>query len=81
MAKRRSTMELPDWTFHDLRRTATTGMARLKVPPHVADAVLNHKEGAIAGVAAIYNKYAYLPDRQKALRKWEKHVLKQISAA
>lgn len=72
---------LPDWTFHDLRRTATTGMARLKVPPHVADAVLNHKEGAIAGVAAIYNKYAYLPDRQKALRKWEKHVLKQISAA
>ncbi len=72
---------LPDWTLHDLRRTATTGMARLQVPPHVADAVLNHKEGAIAGVAAIYNKYAYLPDRQKALRKWEKHVLEQISEA
>lgn len=39
-----------DWTLHDLRRTATTGMAQLGIPPHVADKVLNHKSGAIRGV-------------------------------
>jgi integrase len=72
---------VPDWTFHDLRRTATTGMARLDVAPHVADAILNHKDGTISGVAAIYNQYDYLKDSQLALKKWEKHVLKQISAA
>ena len=27
-----------DWTFHDLRRTAATGMARHKVPPHCQSA-------------------------------------------
>src|SRR5687768_12633266 len=31
-----------DWRLHDLRRTAVSGMARLGVPPHVADKILNH---------------------------------------
>ena len=56
-------------------------MARLDIAPHVADAILNHKDGTISGVAAIYNQYDYLKDSQLALKKWEKHVLKQISAA
>jgi integrase len=72
---------LSHWTFHDLRRTTTTGMARLNVHPHVADAILNHKNGTISGVAAIYNQHAYLKDRRKALRTWEKYVLKQVSTA
>jgi integrase len=66
---------MPDWTFHDLRRTATTGMARLGIHPHVADAVLNHKVGTIQGVAAIYNRHAYLEERRRALEAWEAHVL------
>src|SRR4051794_13514235 len=35
------------WTFHDLRRTAATGMARLNIAPHVVDRVLNHVSGTI----------------------------------
>ena len=66
---------MPDWSFHDLRRTATTGMARLGVPPHIADAVLNHKSGTIKGVAAVYNRHAYFDERREALEKWEAHVL------
>ena len=65
---------VPDWTFHDLRRTATTGMARLRVPPHIADAVLNHKSGTIKGVAAVYYRHAYLDERREALEAWEAHV-------
>ena len=49
--------EIPNWTLHDLRRTATTGMARLNFPPHVVDKILNHSSGTIRGVAAIYNRF------------------------
>ncbi len=57
------------WVLHDLRRTATTIMARNNVAPHVADKVLNHSAGtgAISGVAAVYNRYEYLPERKVAL--------------
>jgi integrase len=32
-----------DWRLHDLRRTCVSGMARLCIPPHVADKILNHQ--------------------------------------
>ncbi len=59
--------EIPGWRLHDLRRTAATGMARLKIAPHVVDKVLNHSSGTIRGVAAIYNRFAYLDERRAAL--------------
>nr|WP_299436827.1 tyrosine-type recombinase/integrase [uncultured Rhodospira sp.] len=66
---------MPHWTFHDLRRTVTTGLAKMGVHPHVADALLNHKSGTITGVAAVYNRHAYLDERRRALEAWEAHVL------
>jgi integrase len=30
------------WTMHDLRRTVRTGLGKLNVQPHIAEAVLNH---------------------------------------
>jgi integrase len=62
------------WVWHDLRRTATTGMARLGIAPHVADKVLNHTAGTIRGVAAIYNRYAYEEERRAALETWGRFV-------
>ena len=59
--------ELDAWIIHDLRRTATTIMARLNVAPHVADKILNHSAGTIRGVAATYNRFAYLDERKAAL--------------
>jgi len=63
-----------DWTFHDLRRTATTGLARLGIPPHIADKILNHTAGTIRGVAAVYNRFAYLDERRAALEAWGRFV-------
>jgi integrase len=59
--------EIAPWVLHDLRRTATTVMARLGIAPHVADKVLNHSSGTIRGVAAIYNQHQYLDERKAAL--------------
>ncbi len=39
-----------NWRLHDLRRTMVTHMARDEIPLHVADKILNHKQGTISGV-------------------------------
>ena len=44
-------------------------------PPHVADRLLNHVEGAIRGVAAVYQRGEFLPERKAALEAWAAHVL------
>lgn len=67
-------VEIPRWTLHDLRRTATTGMAALKIPPHVVDKVLNHVGGKIRGVAAVYNRFEYIEERRAALEAWGRYV-------
>jgi integrase len=66
--------EIPNWRLHDLRRTAATGMARLKIAPHAVDKVLNHSGGTIRGVAAVYNRFEYLEERRAALEAWGRYV-------
>lgn len=58
------------WRFHDLRRTAASGMARAGVAPHVVEKVLNHISGTISGVAAVYNRYGYDAEKREALETW-----------
>lgn len=71
----RNPAELPGWRLHDLRRTGVTRLAALGFAPHVCDRLLNHVEGAIQGVAAIYQRHEFLPERKAALDAWAKHVL------
>jgi integrase len=66
--------EIEGWILHDLRRTAATGMARLNIAPHVVDRILNHVSGTIRGVAAVYNRHAYLEERRAALDAWGRYV-------
>lgn len=73
-------VKLEPWTFHDLRRTAASGMARLGFPVHVVEAVINHKSGAIQGVAKIYNRYDYLEEKRRALIAWADLVQRIVSA-
>jgi integrase len=59
------------WTFHDFRRTASTGMAALHVPQDTIDRVLNHAKGALAGT---YNRHQYLDEKRRALEAWGERV-------
>jgi integrase len=63
-----------DWTHHDLRRTCATRMADLGVQPHVVEAVLNHVSGHKAGIAGIYNRAVYAPEKAQALTLWANHI-------
>lgn len=66
---------LPQWGLHDLRRTAASGMASMRVPIHVVEKILNHTTGVISGVAAIYNRHSYEDKARDALVAWERRVL------
>jgi integrase len=65
---------LPAWRFHDIRRTAASGMAEIGIAPHVIEKVLNHSTGQISGVAAIYNRHEYLREKTEALNAWARAV-------
>jgi integrase len=71
---------LLDWRLHDLRRTAATVMAdRLRVLPHIIEAILNHVSGHRAGVAGVYNRARYETEMRDALKRWSEHVEAMIT--
>ena len=63
------------WRLHDLRRTATSGMARLGSGQVTIEKVLNHSSGKLSGVAAIYNRYGYQKEKSEALNDWANYVM------
>ena len=65
---------MANFTLHDLRRTAATGMAKLGVAPHVVERILNHVSGTFGGVAGVYNRFAYVPEMRAALELWARHL-------
>jgi integrase len=56
----------PNWTLHDLRRTAKTLMARAGVRPDISERVLGH---VIAGVEGTYDRHSYANEKRDALEK------------
>ena len=49
-------------------------MGEIGIAPHVVDRILNHVSGTIRGVAAVYNRHAYLEERKAALDAWSRYV-------
>ena len=82
LAARGAEVGAPDrWTFHDLRRTAASGMAGLGIAPHVVEVVLNHRSGTIKGVAAVYNRYSYATEKRQALDAWARRLEAIVTGA
>jgi integrase len=73
--ERGEAVEIPRWTFHDLRRTAATGMARLGIPVRVTEAVLNHVSGTGGGIVGVYQRHDYADEKRQALEAWGRQVL------
>lgn len=67
-------VEIPRWTFHDLRRTCATGMARIGIPVRVTEAVLNHVSGTGGGIVAVYQLHDYADEKRAALDAWARFV-------
>ena len=52
---------LPYWTPHDFRRTMRTFMSKLKVPKHIAEAIISHSGGK-SRLDATYDLYEYFDE-------------------
>jgi integrase len=70
---------LEPWTLHDLRRTASSHMARLGVHKEIRGRVLNH---AVQGVTdRHYTPFDFAPEKLAALDRWAAEVERVIGGA
>jgi integrase len=66
---------LEQFTPHDLRRSALTGMARLGVAPIVLGHIANHRTTTKAGMTlARYVYHPYQAEARQALDRWSVHL-------
>ena len=54
---------LPNWTLHDLRRTARSLMSRAGVPSDHAELCLGH---VISGVRGVYDRHGFFEEKRQA---------------
>ncbi len=66
---------LAHWTLHDLRRTLSSGWARLRIPTEITEKALNHTSGSFGGVAGVYNVHEYEDERREAMEAWARYVM------
>ncbi|WP_417729533.1 tyrosine-type recombinase/integrase [Roseovarius sp.] len=67
-------LDIAPYTLHDLRRTFSSTMARLGTPLHVTEKMLNHVSGTISGVAAVYNRHAYIDEMRQGYAAYEAYL-------
>jgi integrase len=67
------------WTFHDLRRTLASGMARIGIQLPVIEKILNHTSGSFRGVVGIYQRHSFADEKRNALDAWASFVQSTVS--
>jgi integrase len=70
---------IPNWTFHDLRRTVATNLQKLGVRLEVTEAVLNHVSGSRAGIVGIYQRHDWADEKRAALDAWARKLAAIVS--
>jgi integrase len=68
---------LPDFTPHDLRRTAASRMTALGVPRLHVEKILNH---TLTDVAEVYDRHDYTEEKRVALEKWGAALMRVLKS-
>jgi integrase len=76
IARIRPRAKLIDFRFHDLRRTAASGMTAIGVERLTVSKILNHAEG---GVTKIYDRHSYDNEKCVAMIKWNRHLQRLLT--
>jgi integrase len=71
-------LAIEPWCLHDLRRTVRTGLGKIGVQPHIAEACLNHLP---AKLIRTYDKNKYEAEKRDALERWANHLAVAIAQA
>lgn len=77
----RHPVTLERWTLHDIRRSGTTALQALGFPVEVTEAVINHRSGEVSGIRAVYNLWAYEPEKRAALTAWGNYLDRLVKGA
>ena len=67
---------IDDGRHHDTRRVLQTNMAEMRVPPHVADMILNHAIKDAPRSRQHYDTHHYIPEKRLALTQWVRRLTK-----
>lgn len=70
-----SLTDIPDFTVHDLRRTASTHLNEQGFHSDAIEACLNH---TMQGVRGVYNKAKYEKERIDIMKKWSNYIFSVI---
>ncbi len=77
--KLRQRADIPQWQFHDFRRTFSTHMNERGHPFHIIEACLNHRDPTRSGVAGVYNRAEYRAAKQTVLQAWSDLVEEAVA--
>ncbi len=69
-------LSVATFTPHDLRRTAVTHLARLKIPQEWRERIVNHLPKELD---ATYNLYEYDEEKETAMQRWEAELLRILT--
>lgn len=67
-------VKLAPWTFHDVRRSMASGLARLGVSLPVVERLLNHVSGSFGGIVSTYQHHQFDDEKRAALTTWAAHI-------
>ena len=70
---------LPDWTWHDLRRSMVTHLSgeSYGYDSVMLDRLLGHTPTGLKGSAGVYQLQKHLPERRRALEAWARLLTRQ----
>jgi len=78
MLQQADNRRLDEWKPHDLRRTVASEMARVGIYQEVIEKIQNRSGGKLGGVAGVYNRYNYAPEKLQAMERWHVELMKII---
>ncbi|RAX40738.1 site-specific integrase [Rhizobium tropici] len=67
---------LPDWVFHDIRRTVRTRLSGLRINSEIAEMVIGHGK---TGLRRVYDQHEYEPEMREALERWAAALRQMIA--
>src|SRR5262249_36328612 len=76
----RQLTDLTAWTWHDLRRSLRSGLARLGIDADTAQPALNRLPH-ISAMERVYNRHSYTDEILVALERWQDHVALILDAS
>ncbi|MBY3054473.1 site-specific integrase [Rhizobium leguminosarum] len=68
--------KLPEWVFHDVRRTVRTRLSGLRINSDVAELVIGHGK---TGLRRVYDQHEFESEMREALDRWAAELKRIVS--